>query len=112
MKDVDASIQELFRRLPPEVAERIHQKYDEDRAEFLQVVKDMAPQKGPEYWANKSCTKCHARGIIGERTSYPPQPIHCPCVSKRYRKWLVEVRKYYNALRKQETGHAKTSTEA
>lgn len=97
---VDASIQNMFSRLPPEVAERIHQKYEADRAEFMQVVKDMTPQKGPEYWANKSCTKCHGRGIIGERLSYPPKPIHCSCVSKRYKKWVVEVRKYYNALKK------------
>lgn len=98
--DVENSIEELLSRLPTEVANRVRQKYDDDRQEFLQAVKDMTPQKGPEYWANKSCTKCYGRGIIGERVSYPPKPVYCTCISKNYKKWLVEVRRFYNALKK------------
>lgn len=102
--------QDLLEVLPKDVADRVYKKYEEDRAEFIQVVKDMTPNKGPEYWANRSCTKCYGRGIIGVRVSHPPKPLPCKCVDKAYKRFVIDVRKFYLALQK-EMGHGKTIPE-
>lgn len=107
MRDIvaDAAFVNLLGSLPPEVAERLRQKYEADRSEFLQVVEDMVPSKEPKYWAKPSCTTCNGRGIIGTlvkpsgETSIPA----CSCTSKKYSKWLAEIRHFYNALKEQ--GH-------
>lgn len=105
---IDQSLISLFQTLPPEVAERVKSKYDQDRAEFMQVVKDMTPSKGPEFWAKPSCTRCHGRGMIGLLVSNQSKPLLCTCIEKRYRFWLKDVRRYYLALKEQQRGHDET----
>ena len=90
--------EKLLRVLPPAVAARVYEKYEKDRSEFMQVLQDMTPKKGTEYWANKSCTKCYGRGIIGVLAN-TKKPVVCRCVDKAYKRFVVDVRKYYNALK-------------
>jgi hypothetical protein len=101
----DNAIVNLFASLPPTIADRLKQKYDADRAQFMQVVQDMMPSNEPSYWASRSCTKCHGRGILGTVTKPSGEKVvpACSCTSKNYKKWLVTVRQFYNALKEQ--GH-------
>lgn len=105
----DEAVTNLLRNLPPEVAERVHAKYDADRQEFLQAVEDMTPSKDPAYWAKSSCTKCYGRGILGTLVKPSGERVvpSCACTSKNYEKWLVTVRQFYNALKEQ--GHETTT---
>ncbi len=105
----DDALVNMLSVLPKEVAERVRDKYEEDRSQFLQVVQDMTPSKDPAYWAKRGCTRCYGRGIIGTLTtpSGKKSTPACSCTSKNYAKWLVEVRKFYNTLKEQ--GHEKTA---
>lgn len=105
----DAALVNMLRNVPPEVAERITQKYESDRGEFLQFVKEQTPSQDPSYWAKRSCTKCHGRGILGTLVKPSGETVvpACSCTSKNYAKWLKEVRQKYNALKEQ--GHEKTA---
>jgi len=102
---LDESLINMMRSLPPEVAERVRQKYEADRAEFIEVVKDMTPSKDPSYWAKRSCTRCYGRGILGTvvKPSGETTVPACSCIKKNYFKWLVEVRRFFNALKEQGT---------
>lgn len=104
----DAALMNMLRQLPPEVADRIHQKYEADRGAFLNYVKEHTPSQDPAYWAKRSCTKCHGRGILGTLVKPSGEKVvpACPCTSKNYAKWMVEARQKYNALKEQ--GHEKT----
>lgn len=108
----EASIYNLLQNLPPEVAEIVKQKYEDDRAAYLQVVAEMMPSKDPKYWAKRSCTRCHGRGILGTLINPSGTQIvvpPCSCTAKKYKAWLIDVRKFYNALKEQ--GHETTSTD-
>lgn len=100
---IETTVSDLMTRLPKPVAARVREKYEEDREEYLQVVEDMRPSSKASYWAKPSCTKCHGRGIIGDKvlSDGTKQSISCSCMEKRYQKWLVDVRKYYLALKAQ-----------
>jgi hypothetical protein len=104
---VEVAISNMFKQLPPEVAERVRAKYEADRSEFLEHVKSNTPSNSPGFWAVRSCTKCHGRGIIGELTKPGGgrEPLVCHCVSKTYQVWLSDQRKHFNSLKKnKETG--------
>lgn len=100
---VEDSISNLFKNLPPEVAERVRAKYEEDRADFLDYVRSNTPSNSPGFWAHRSCTKCHGRGIIGEliKPGGGKEPLVCHCVSKSYQSWLTEQRKIFNSMKKE-----------
>lgn len=106
---VNAAYENLLKRVPSEVAARLVEKYDAERAQFLKVVEDMLPSKDSSYWAQRSCTKCNGRGIIGTLVKPSGEVVvpACACTAKNYAKWLVKVRQYYNALVEQ--GHEKTA---
>lgn len=103
----DASFVNLLASVPPDVAARLTEKYEADRAEFLKVVEDMVPSKEPKYWAKPSCAKCNGRGIIGTliKPSGETAVPACSCTEKNYSKWLVEIRRFYNALKEQGRNH-------
>ncbi|NBU69899.1 MAG: hypothetical protein EBS53_00375 [Bacteroidetes bacterium] len=100
---VEDSISNLFKNLPPEVAERVRAKYEADREEFLEYVRSNTPSNSPGFWASRSCTKCYGRGIIGELTRPGGQkaPLVCHCVSKNYQIWLTDQRKVFNEKKKE-----------
>lgn len=99
----EAAYLNLLRNVPPEVAERLRSKYEEDRAAFIDYVARATPSKDPSYWANSSCTRCYGRGIIGELTkpngekSTPP----CSCTERTYKKWLAKARHDFNLKKEQ-----------
>lgn len=109
MKDevIEDSIVNLFKSLPPAVADRVREKYEADRAEFLRFVEAQDVPKDSTYWAKDSCTKCNGRGILGTLVKPSGEEVLpvCSCVAKNYSKWLVEQRKVYNSLKEQ--GHEK-----
>lgn len=101
---VEASFENMYKHLPPEVAERVRAKYEADRSEFLEHVRRNTPSNAPGFWATRACTKCHGRGIIGElvKPGGGREPLVCYCVSKNYQVWLTDQRKTFNALTKRE----------
>lgn len=109
---VDMAFENLFKNLPPEVVERLRDKYEADRSAFLSFVQGNTPSKATGYWASNSCTKCHGRGIIGELTTPKgkKEPLVCYCVSRNYQKWLTEQRKLFNQVKK-EQGNESTRAE-
>jgi len=98
---IEDSVKNLFKSLPPEVAERVHAKFAADRAEFLEYTKSNIPSTEPAYWAAKSCTACNSRGILGSRVKPDGlrEPVPCACIARSYQKWLTEMRVKFNALR-------------
>lgn len=106
-ESVDAAIESLMKRLPPEVADRIHQKYEQDRTKFLGWVESNIPSKEPAYWAKPSCTKCYGRGILGTLFTPTGEKVvpACSCTGKSYSKWLITARQQYM----KEQGHEKTA---
>ena len=108
----DEAFINLLRSLPTEVADRLHKKYEDDRREFLQVVEDMTPSKDPAYWAKRSCTKCYGRGILGVVIKPSGERVTpaCDCTSKLYSRWLVDVRRFYTALKAQGRHEAQQSS--
>lgn len=109
---VDDALVNLLRSLPKEVADRVRDKYEEDRNNFLEFVSEQTPSKDPAYWAKHGCTKCYGRGILGTLTkpSGEKSTPACSCTSKNYAKWLVELRKFYsNKLKEQ--GHETTTAD-
>lgn len=101
MRNKDAlivdSFQHMLANLPPAVAERVAAKHAADRAEFLEYIKDKMPSKAPAYWAAKGCTRCNARGIIGEsiQADGRKKPVTCSCTARAYQKWLTTMRLEY-----------------
>lgn len=110
-KTVDDAVVNMFRHLPPAVADRVHQKYERDRSAFLDFVTENTPSQEPSYWAKRSCTKCHGRGILGTLVKPSGETVvpACSCTSKNYAKWLIEMRQKYNASKEQ--GHEKTTAD-
>lgn len=106
---VDSSLVNMYRNLPPAVAERLQAKYEADRQEFIQWLESRIPSKEPKYWAKSSCTKCHGRGILGTLTTPSGEKVvpACSCTEKRYRVWMIEQRKLFNVEKEQ--GHEKTT---
>lgn len=106
MDRVEASYTNLFRNLPPAVSERLQQKYEADRAAFISYVQEATPSSEPKYWANRSCTKCYGRGILGELTKPNGEKSTpaCSCTEKNYRKWLAQARYEFN-LKKEKGQH-------
>ena len=99
-EQVDAALSNLLQKLPPEVAERVHQKYEADRSEFIRFIEEQNPSQDPKYWAKRSCTKCNGRGILGTlRNVSGEKLLPCSCTSKNYSKWLVEQRRQYNTTK-------------
>lgn len=105
----DAALVNMLRNVPPEVAQRITEKYEADREVFLNYVKEHTPSQDPAYWAKRSCTKCNGRGILGTLVKPSGETVvpACSCTSKNYAKWLIEMRQRYNAVKEQ--GHEKTA---
>lgn len=101
----DAAIVNMFRNLPPAVADKLHEKYEEDRRKFIEWLQTVVPSKDPRYWAKRSCTKCHGCGILGTLTTPSGEKVvpACSCTEKRYRAWMIEQRRVYNTLKEQ--GH-------
>lgn len=99
---VTTSLENMFKHLPPAVAERVRAKYAEDREKFLEFVKATMPSNSPAYWAAAGCTSCFARGIIGDRVlATGSTPVSCACTGKKYEKWLREARAIFNAQKEQ-----------
>jgi hypothetical protein len=97
---IDESIKNLLSKLDPQVADRVAQKFAQEREEFAQAVKEATPSKDPAFWAKPSCRHCHGRGITAIQQN--SQPIACSCTTKNYEKWLKQFRVQYNE-RKQGT---------
>jgi len=108
---VDTALVKLFRSLPPAVADKLREKYEEDRRKFIEWLQSTIPSKDPQYWAKPSCTRCHGRGILGTLTTPSGEKVvpACSCTAKRYKKWTIEQRQVYNTLKEQEQGHEKTT---
>lgn len=117
---VESSYQELLGSVPPEVAERLRAKYEEDVDSFSGYVAEHDPSAGdPTFWAKKSCKKCYGRGIIGKRHLFTPGDsadaqdgvytnvsvtvdMSCSCGKRRREKWLAEARRTYNLITRDE----------
>lgn len=108
---VDSSLVNMYRKLPPEVAERLQSKYEADRSAFIKWLESRIPSKEPKYWAKSSCTKCHGRGILGTLTTPSGEKVvpACSCTEKRYRAWMIEQRKLFNVQKEQ--GHETTAAD-
>jgi len=108
---VDTAVVNMFRHLPPAVADKVQQKYEEDRQKFIAWLQTVIPSKDSRYWAKRSCTKCHGRGILGTLTTPSGEKVvpACSCTEKRYRVWVIEQRRVYNALKEQ--GHETTTAD-
>ena len=105
----DAALVNMLRNLPPAVADKLNEKYEADRQAFIEWLQVKIPSKDPEYWAKRSCTKCHGRGILGTLTTPSGEKVvpACSCTTKRYKAWTIEQRHVYNTLKEQ--GHEKTA---
>lgn len=108
---VDAAVVNLYRSLPPAVADKLREKYEEDRQKFIEWLQEQIPSKDPRYWAKSSCTKCHGRGILGTLTTPSGEKVvpACSCTEKRYKAWMIEQRRVFNALKEQ--GHETTAAD-
>lgn len=117
MTDIlDQAFSNMFSNLPEEIVMRVRAKYEADRQEFIDYVKNTTPSQAPGYWAARSCTKCYGRGIIGEltRDGVNKRPLVCQCVAKSYQAWLTEQRKAFNNSKKvktEEQGNESNGTE-
>jgi len=114
---------ESVNHISPDLTEALRRRYEEDRRDFAKAAQDFTPSQEPKYWAKKSCSKCYGRGILGKRHIFMPgtsaesvslpdgskvlvnsimtHDLQCKCTQKRYQKWLVEFRRFYNALKAQ-----------
>lgn len=108
---VDAAVTNMFRSLPPAVADKLQEKYEADRQKFIGWLQETIPSKDPRYWAKRSCTRCHGRGILGTLTTPSGEKVvpACSCTAKRYKAWMIEQRHVFNALKEQ--GHETTATD-
>lgn len=106
-EQTETALTQMLQSLPPSVAQRVHEKYEADRSEFLKFVEEQKQPQDPKHWAKRSCTKCNGRGILGTLVKPSGEEVvpACSCTSKNYAKWLVKLRQEYNALKEQ--GHEK-----
>lgn len=114
---------EVVDKVSPELTDVLREKYEEDRREFAQAARDFMPSQEPGHWAQRGCSKCYGRGIIGKRHVFMPgEParsirgedgtktyansittfdVQCRCTRKNFEKWMSEFRLFYNMLKAQ-----------
>lgn len=94
---ISASLDNLFKSLPQEVADRLYKKYEEDRAEFLEYVKEKQLHIPSSSWVSATCKQCYGRGTTGTRIVGQERiPLSCSCISKNYSIWLADQRRQFN----------------
>lgn len=96
-QQVEDAWERLYASLPPEVAEVVRRKNEEDIEKFSAAAEAATPSQELKYWAKRSCKDCYGRGHCG--VDLFRGPVKCRCANVNYKKWLTDFRKYYNALR-------------
>lgn len=91
---IDSSLQRLLSSLPPEVATKVHEKWEEDRASFLKAFLAKYGDRSIYSWAKPSCKHCYGRGFVG--TVGDGVKIPCRCTRPNYFKALQAFRTEYN----------------